>query len=178
MEGKGSIHKAGKENRGRGRPLAHAWSLDDSFRPKITRRAQRKKARSVEELHEGGRLQRERTLVLCPLQLPLSGQGMCAEPRHFIARESIFAARKNPWSVGHCCLLQEQLRLERTAAEEAQMTFAPSINHCYSVSSRPLLDLAYPDPYLAHAESQRRRLEASRQQAAEERKVRGSCAQS
>ncbi|KAK9915820.1 hypothetical protein WJX75_004541 [Coccomyxa subellipsoidea] len=126
VERKGSFHKAGKENGGRGRPLAHAWSLDNSFRPKITRRAQLKKARSVEELHEGGRLQRERTL--------------------------------------------EQLRLERTAAEEAQMTFAPSINPCYSVSSRPLLDLADPDPYLAHAESQRRRLEASRQQAAEERK--------
>ena len=178
MERKGSFHKAGKENGGRGRPLAHAWSLDDSFRPKITRRAQLKKARSVEELHEGGRLQRERTLVLRPLQLPLSGQGMRAEPRLIYARGTIFAARKISWSVGHCCLLQEQLRLERTAAEEAQMTFAPSINPCYSVSSRPLLDLADPDPYLAHAESQRRRLEASRQQAAEERKVRGSCGQS
>ncbi len=69
---------------------------------------------------------------------------------------------------------QEQLRLEALQAEEAQLTFAPAINPCYSIVSRPLLDLADPAPYLAHANAQCRRLEALRQQAAEERKVRGS----
>lgn len=55
-----------------------------------------------------------------------------------------------------------------------QLTFAPSINPCYSINSRPLLDLANPSAYLAHEEAQRRRLEAARRAAAEERKVRGS----
>ncbi|CAL8470461.1 g10003 [Coccomyxa elongata] len=121
IDRKGSVQKVGKEN------VARTWSLDATFRPKITPRAQRKKAHSVEELHEGGRLQRERTL--------------------------------------------EQLRLEALEAEEAQLTFAPAINPCYSIVSRPLLDLADPAPYLAHADAQRRRLEAARQEAANERKV-------
>ena len=61
IDRKGSVQKVGKEN------VARTWSLDETFRPKITPRAQRKKAHSVEELHEGGRLQRERTLVIHPI---------------------------------------------------------------------------------------------------------------
>lgn len=73
-----------------------------------------------------------------------------------------------------CVSAQEQLRLEALEAEQAELTFAPAINPCYSIVSRPLLDLADPAPYLEHANTQRRRLEAARQQAAVERKVRGS----
>ncbi len=69
---------------------------------------------------------------------------------------------------------QEQLRLEALETEETQLTFTPAINPCYSIVSRPLLDLADPAPYLAHADAQRRRLEAARQEAAKERKARGS----
>lgn len=72
VERKGSLQRAGKENGGRGGPLTQTWSLDETFRPKITRRAQRKKPRSVQELHEGGRLQRERTLVPSSLDLPFN----------------------------------------------------------------------------------------------------------
>ncbi len=66
------MHKAGKEN------VARTWSLDETFRPKITPRAQRKKAHSVQELHEGGRLQRQRTLVILPvLDSPSFTRDLC-----------------------------------------------------------------------------------------------------
>lgn len=66
---------------------------------------------------------------------------------------------------------QEQLRLEKREAEEALLTFHPTINPCYSIASRPLLDLADPAPYLEHADARRRCLEAAWQLAARERQV-------
>ncbi len=69
---------------------------------------------------------------------------------------------------------QEQLRMEKLLAEEAELTFLPVINPYYSVQSRPLLDLKDPEPYLAHARARKLKLEAERKLAAEEEQVRCS----
>jgi hypothetical protein len=56
-------------------------------------------------------------------------------------------------------------------AEEAHLTFLPTINPHYSVHSRPLLKLRDPTPYLAYTHARKLRLEAARKLAAEEEQV-------
>jgi hypothetical protein len=45
--------------------LAHAWTADETFRPVISPRARLMPSRSLSQLHDGGRVQRERALVGC-----------------------------------------------------------------------------------------------------------------